>query len=123
MASSAFTQWWSVTVSYCGSQSNILGTILWFASVTYSVRSKDQLMSLFNARSLSARQFQSLISSLFYVQQELTTDYQQFWMICKVFGITKKMYLQELKKPTDVPPSVYMIREILNQVDNNRGLQ
>ena len=80
-------------------------------------------MSLFNARSLSARQFQSLISSLYYVQQELTTDYQQFWMICKVFGVTKKMYLQELKKPTDVPPSVYMIREILNQIDNNRGLQ
>ena len=112
-----------MTVSYCGSQSNILGTILWSASVDYSVRSKDQLMSLFNARSLSARQFQSLISSLFYVQQELTTDYQQFWMICKVFGVTKKMYLQELKKPTDVPPSVHMIREILDQIDNNRGLQ
>ena len=74
-------------------------------------------------QSLSEFQYQQLISSLYYVQQEVVTDYKQFWMICGVFGITKADYIRALKQPCDVPPSVKLIKRILDQVDKNHGAQ
>lgn len=71
------------------------------------------------AQSLTEYQYQQLITSLYYCQQELVLEQHLFWKICEVFGITKMAYIREIKKPIDVPPSVQMVLDILKEIDKN----